>query len=372
MDPHSQFCHNPTCLSRGQVGQGNIVIHSQKEQRYRCKTCRKTFVSTQGTPFYRLHKDQNIFVLVVTLLCHGCPLQAIVAAFGLDERTVSRWQKDSGKHCQEVHEHIVCKGQVDLKHVQADEMWIKMVGKKVWMALAMAVPSRLWLGGQISPRRDLYLITRLVQIVRSCAQRLDILVCVDGLSSYVTAFLRVFRNPVHTGRPGRPRLVLQKGLLLGQVVKKYAQKHVIGITRRVVQGTAKAISAVLRATKAGLDINTAYIERLNATFRAALACLVRRGRALAHQEQTLIAGMYLVGCAYNFCWFHKSLRLLAPPKADHKWLQRTPAIAAGLTDHCWTMLELLSYQVPLPAWVATKRRGRPPKNVHQPITAAAA
>ena len=90
MDPHSQFCHNPDCLSRGQVGQGNIVIHSQKEQRYRCKTCEKTFVATRGTPLYRLHKEQNIFTVVVTLLCHGCPLQAIVAAFGLDERTVSR------------------------------------------------------------------------------------------------------------------------------------------------------------------------------------------------------------------------------------------------------------------------------------------
>ena len=166
--------------------------------------------------------------------------------------------------------------------------------------------------------------------------------------------------------------MLQKGLLLGQVVKKYAKKHVTGITRRIVQGTAKAVSAVLKKTHGGTDINTAYIERLNATFRAALACLIRRGRAIAHQEETLTAGMYLVGCAYNFCWFHKNLRLLAPPKADHKWQQRTPAMAAGLTDHYWTMLELLSYQVPLPAWVVPKRRGRPPKNVHQPISAAAA
>lgn len=372
MDPHSQFCHNPACRARGRIGQGNIVIHSRKEQRYCCKTCCKTFAATKGTPFYRLQTAVDTVTLVVTLLCHGCPIQAIVAAFGLDERTVSHWQKSSGKHCQEVHEHLVQKGQVDLQHVQADEMWIKMVGKKVWMALAMAVPFRLWLGGVISPKRDLGLITRLVQTVRSCALRLDILICVDGLSSYVTAVLRVFRNPVHTGRPGRPRLVLQKGLLLGQVVKRYAQKHVTGISRRVVQGTVQAIAAVLMATKTGLDINTAYIERLNATFRAALACLVRRGRALARQEEFLTAGMYLVGCAYNFCWYHRSLRLLAPPQADHKWQQRTPAMAAGLTDHCWTMLELISYQVPLPAWVEPRRRGRPPKNVHQPITTAAA
>lgn len=210
------------------------------------------------------------------------------------------------------------------------------------------------------------------QLVRACTCNLAVLICVDGLISYVTAFLRVFRHSVHTGRRGRPRLVLPEGLLLGQVIKQYAQKHVIGITRRIVHGTAQAVAAVLRATKGGLGINTAYIERLNATFRAALACLGRRSRALAQQEAFLTAGMYLVGCASNFCWYHKSLRLGAPHQAGRKWQQRTPAMAAGLTDHCWTMLELLSDQVPLPAWVAPKRRGRPPKKVLQPIILAAA
>jgi hypothetical protein len=121
-----------------------------------------------------------------------------------------------------------------------------------------------------------------------------------------------------------------------------------------------------------LGINTAYIERLNATFRSALAPLVRRGRALAHKEAVLTAGVYLVGCAYNFCWSHESLRLATPEGASPKWQERTPAMAAGLTDHRWTMVELLGYQVPLPAWVAPKRRGRPPKPVQQPAMAVAA
>ena len=70
------------------------------------------------------------------------------------------------------------------------------------MALALAVPTRLWLGGVISRQRDLPLITRLVQRVRACAATPAILVCVDGLASYVTAFLKVFRQPIHTGRRG--------------------------------------------------------------------------------------------------------------------------------------------------------------------------
>ena len=246
-----------------------------------------------------------------------------------------------------------------------------MVGKRVWMALALAVPSRLWLGGVISPHRDRALITTLVQMVRSCARSLAILVCVDGLASYVTAFRRVFRHAVRTGRPGRPRLVEAPGLLIGQVVKRYAQQRVIGVVHRVVRGTTEAIAAALAVTGGGTVINTAYIERLNATFRSALAPLVRRGRALAHTEEVLTAGMYLVGCAYNFCWYHRSLRLRAPTAAQQKWQERTPAIAAGLTDHCWTMQELLSYQVPLPAWVPPKRRGRPPKQKLQPEMAEA-
>ena len=160
---------------------------------------------------------------MLTLPCHGCPVQAIVAAFGLDERTVADWQARGGQHCQRLHEHIVGQGRVDLGHVQADEIWVKMVGKRVRMAMAMAVPSRPWLGGVLSVHRDRDLIMGLVEMVRSRAANLNILVYVDGLASHVTAFLHVFRNPVRTGKAGRPRLVLARGLMLGQVVKQYAQ-----------------------------------------------------------------------------------------------------------------------------------------------------
>ena len=361
MDPRQQFCHNMDCPARGQVGQGNIGVHSQAEHRYVCHTCGRTFAATTGTAFYRLRTAADLVTVVLTLLSHGCPPQAIVAAFGLDERTVAGWLARAGSHCQQVHAHLVQQGHGDLQHVQADELWVKLVGQRVWMALALAVPARLWLGGAISPHRDRGLITGLVQQVRACARRLDLLVWVDGLASYVTAFRRVFRTPVYTGRRGRPRLVLAAGFLLGQVVKRYAKRRVVSVTPRVVQGTADAITTVLATTGTGHGIHTAYIERLNATFRSTLAPLVRRGRAIAHKVETVTAGMYLVGCAYNFCWPHASLRLLAPAATGRKWQQRTPAMAAGLTEHPWTMHELLSYRVPLPAWVPPKRRGRPPK-----------
>src|SRR5215207_604668 len=360
MDPQRQFCHNRACPARGQVGPGNIGVHSQREQRYVCHPCGRTFAATTGTAFYRLCTAADQVTLVLTLLCHGCPPQAIVAAFGLDERTVAAWLVRAGAHCQQVHAHLVQQGAVDLQHVQADELWVKLVGRRVWMALALAVPTRLWLGGVISPQRDRALITALVQQVRACARRLDLLVCVDGLSSYVTAFRRVFRDSVHTGRRGRPRLVLAAGFQLGQVVKQYAKRRVVSVQQRVVEGTAAGIAAVLAATGTGQSIHTAYIERFNATLRSALAPLVRRGRAIAHKVDTLQAGMYLVGCAYNFCWAHGSLRVAAGNGQRRKWRERTPAMAAGLTDHRWTMQEWVSQPIPPPPWVPPKRRGRPP------------
>ena len=297
MNPQPHFCHNLQCPARGHVGQGNLRVHSHLEQRYRCTLCGQTFAATKGTPFYRLRTAAELVTTVLTLLCHGCPLQAIVAAFGLDERTVATWLLRAGQPCQQVHQAVVQRGQVDLQHVQADELWVKLVGRRVWMAMALAVPSRLGLGGVISPPRDLPLITALVQMVRTCARTPAILVCVDGLTSYVTALRRAFRHPVRTGRRGRPRLVVEKGLFLGQVVKRYIRRRVVSVERRVGRGSRKASAAVLAATESGTGINTASIERLNATFRASLTLLVRRGRAIAHTEALLTAGMWLVGGA---------------------------------------------------------------------------
>lgn len=368
MDPLAQFCHNLDCPARGQSGLGNIRVHSRKEQRFRCTTCGQTFVATRDTPFYRLKKSLDLVTLVITLLCHGCPVQAIVAAFGLDERTVADGRDRAGRHGERLHEQVVLPGQVDLGHVQADELYAKVVGRRLWMAMAMAVPSRLWLGGRVRARRDLNRITAVVRMGRRAAKSMAFLVCVDGLASYGTAVTRVFRNPVRTGQAGRPRLVAIPGLLLGQVIKHHSGRRLVSVTRRVVLGTAQAIAAVLVATGTGTGINTAYIERLNATFRAAVCPLVRRGRALVRGEGVLTGWMYLVGCAYNFCWEHDSLRIAAEPGERLRWQARTPAMAAGLTDHRWTMYELLSYPIRWPPWVAPKRRGRPPKRIQAPGT----
>jgi hypothetical protein len=219
----------------------------------------------------------------------------MVAACGLEERTGAAWLVRAGRHGQPVHAPVVQQGQGDVPHVQADERWVKLGGRRVWMAMALAVPARRWLGGVISPHRDVPLLTTLVPRVRACAHRLALLVGVEGLASDVTAFRWVCRHPVRTGHRGRPRLVLEQGVLLGHVVKRSVQRHVVRVERRVVRGTDAAIAAVLATTGGGSGIKTADIERLNATCRASLAPLVRRGRAMAHTEAGLTAGRWLVG-----------------------------------------------------------------------------
>jgi transposase-like protein len=147
MNPSSMFCPHPDGPMRGEREKGNIVMHSQRERRYRCLVCSHTFSERKGTPYYRLRTEAEVVTLVVTLLAYGCPPRAIVAAFGYDERTVAAWQQRAGHHCEQMHRATVQQGRIDLEHVQADELWVKCVGRRLWLALAIAVPSRLWLGG---------------------------------------------------------------------------------------------------------------------------------------------------------------------------------------------------------------------------------
>lgn len=357
MNSQTAFCPNSDCPASGQLGQGNIGIHSRKEQRYLCRVCGKTFSARAGTVFYWLHHPAALVTLVLTLMAYGCPLQAIVVAFQLDERTVRQWQARAGQHCQQVHERLVQQPR-DLGQVQLDELRVKKQGGIVWLACALQVSTRLWLGGVLGAQRDSALLLQLVQRVRACALCRPMLFCTDGFRAYVSVIQQVFREPLPRDRRGRPLLRPWDGILIAQVVKQYAQQHVVGVLRRVVQGTTSQIEAVLQQTQHTTTINTAYIERLNATWRSRLVGLVRRGRCLAHQASSLQHGLYLVGTVYNFCAYHKSLRLPGIING-HKWIPRTPAIAAGLTDHRWTVHELLSFQVPPPRWTPPKRRGRP-------------
>ena len=106
MDPTTLFCPNPHCPARGQTGRGNIGIRSQKDHRCICQ-CVTNVQRHEGTVLYWLRTSAETVVIVVALLAHRCPVQAIVAAFGFDERTVADWWARAGRQGQAVHEYLV-------------------------------------------------------------------------------------------------------------------------------------------------------------------------------------------------------------------------------------------------------------------------
>jgi transposase-like protein len=326
--PELVVCPKPTCGASGRIG-----VHSHQERRYTCHACGATFAETVGTPLYGLKHPAWLVVLVLALLAGGCPIPAIVFAFGLDERTVAAWHTKAGQHAKTMQDQVVCQGQVDLGQVQGDELYVKTQRGTVWMATAMCVFSRLFLWGAVAPHRDTALIIRVVEQVRAAAQiGRPILWAVDGFAAWTTAILTVFRDPVRTGKRGRPRLVCWPDLHIVQVIKRHRGRTLTALERRLAHGCLRCAETIMQRTQVGLGvINTAYIERLNATFRTWMPALTRRSRMPAREVAHLETAMFWMGAVYNFCRVHTTL-------------QGSPAMAADLTDHVWSVDELLRYQ----------------------------
>jgi transposase-like protein len=344
MDPQQSFCPNEDCPARGHTERGNIRIHCRTRKRSRCTVCGKTFSERRGTPFLALKTDPATVVLVVALVAHGCPIAAIEAVFEVQRRTVRRWIDRAGTHCHAVHERLVLQPQV-LQHVQADEVFVRAQrgttlrgSRHRWLYLfsAICVSTRLWLGGVVSPHRSKEAASELAALVRRAALPGPLLVVVDGFAGYVAAFTRAFRVPLCTGRVGRPRLLGSTSLVLVQHVKRSACVC-------LAHGTWTRFTRLWRQVGGGA-VATAYIERLNATFRERLAPLARRSRHLVREQRTLEACVYLLGTVYNFCWVHRSLG-------------RTPAMAAGLVTARWDVADLLWYRVPAERWRPPRHRG---------------
>lgn len=229
-----------------------------------------------------------------------------------------------------------------------------------WMGLAMMVSTRLWLGGVVQLSRDRSLADRLLSQVRRCAVCLHpLLVLTDGWSAYPGSIRRAFREKVkRTAGVGRACLQIWPELHIGTVIKRTEKKRVVEIARRMAHGLLSQAEKLLMQSQGGSVLNTAFSERLNGTFRERLASLTRKSRHAARRLRALETGMYLIGCSYNFCFPHHELS-----KTKHVGSPCTPAMAAGLTDHVWSIRELLRYRIaPLP-WVSPAKRGRPKKPV---------
>ncbi len=225
-----------------------------------------------------------------------------------------------------------------------------------WMGMALMIPTRLWLGGVVSVQRDRSLADRLLQLVRACCQPLrPILVCTDGWAAYPKSIQRAFREKVKkTAGRGRACLQVWSTLCIATVIKRTEKKRVVEVTRKMTRGTLPQAQKLLQASRGGTVLNTAIIPRFNGTMRERLASLTRKCRHAAQRLEGLSSGMYLIGCTSHLCFPHHELST-----SKHVGSACTPAMAAGLTDHVWSVREVLTDKVaPLP-WVEPKRGGRP-------------
>lgn len=216
-----------------------------------------------------LRKPAELVMIVVGLLAYGCPLQAIVHVFGLDERTVAAWRDRAGQQCQRVQQAVVEQGKLTLTHVQADEIRVK--GKKgiLWMGLAMEVSSRLWLAGVVQPTRDRVLADRLLQAVRRCAcGASQLLVCVDGWAAYPNAILRAFPTQMKQGiQASCEQMQFWPQLIIGQVIKTQKKYRLVEVQHTLLRGDEQGLEQCIEQSHGGTQINTSYIERFNGTMR---------------------------------------------------------------------------------------------------------
>jgi hypothetical protein len=174
----------------------------------------------------------------------------------------------------------------------------------------------------------------------------------DKLKAYLEAMLEVFGIDVpppagHIGRPRKRYRVFPEGLLYGQIDKERVGGHLVCVGRKAVIGTMAEIQTFLEQDNLSKVINTSFIERDNLSVRQHNGRVVRKTLSYSKDWHMHQASIDFEDAVHNFVRTHSSLRTELPePRGRRRWNQLTPAMAAGITDHVWSMRELLTYRLP--------------------------
>jgi IS1 family transposase len=243
------------------------------------------------------------------------------------------------------------------QEMSEDEAIERLSRSPAWVWVAMAPESKLLLTIDVGAR-TLVMAQRMIhQVVQVLAAGCVPLFLTDGFKEYTTALLTHFGQWVQPARrrvqgpAPKPRWMPLPQLLYAQVVKTVRRRRLVRLSHRVVFGTLAAVHDVLAPY--GWQINTAFVERINLTIRQHVAAVGRRVSTLCKDEDGLRQQLALYHGYYNFCLPHASLRQALPqPEPTNgngtakRWQPRTPAMAAGLTEHVWTLREVLLFRVP--------------------------
>jgi IS1 family transposase len=376
VDTSMHFCPNPDCAYRGWVGWGNLRANGHPNggpwRQLYCTRCEGYFQETQGTPLHGKRVAPEKLVWAVGALAEGLGIRAVARVFEVDPNTVLACLVEVAEHAAAFSQYFL--HDVRVTQVQLDELFALLSAVQAGEVSETEAIHRLsrsprWLWGAIDPvtkllltidvgDRTLAMAQRVVhQVVQVLASGCVPLFLTDGFKEYTTALLTHFGQWVHlprsqvTGPAPKPRWLPVPQLLYAQVVKTVRRRRLVRVRHRVVFGTLEAVQQVLAAC--GWQINTAFIERVNLSMRQHVAAVGRRVSTLCKGEEGIHQQLALYHMYYNFCLPHASLRHpLLPPAPTHgtgsakRWQPRTPAMAAGLTDHVWTLREVLLFRVP--------------------------
>jgi IS1 family transposase len=231
------------------------------------------------------------------------------------------------------------------KHYDPDELGDKLQGD-CWDYIALDPEHRLIVSVIVGKRSTDHVHLLVEDFHRRTEGRLMNLMTSDENPAYAEAILETYGEDYQPRRKGRrgpkpaPRKRPPKGLTYATVHKTREQNRVVGVEQRLIYGTVRALVAALAASPVSAAVNTVFVERHNGTDRNRNARKVRKTYGFSKDWAVHEAVSYFTLYSYNFCW---PVRTLRQGSRWEGYRQRTPAMAAGLTDHIWTLKEWLSY-----------------------------
>lgn len=228
----------------------------------------------------------------------------------------------------------------------------------MWIWRAVALPSRMRVVSHLSHERsEAEAMTFLADFKARTDGRAPLFTS-DKLPAYLTALTALYSTPAPppskrgSGRPRKaPRRIVDPTLCYGQVDKRREGGRVVEVQRRILLGTPEAIAQILAADECGSQINTSYVERDNLTSRQSNGRLVRKTLSHSKKAHYLQRHIDWEDAVFNLVRPHSALKqkLAEPGPYGRQWEPRSPAMAAGLTDHIWSLEELLSCRLPPPS-----------------------
>jgi IS1 family transposase len=355
---------------------GNLRAHGHPSgglwRQFHCTSCNGYFWETHGTIFHGKQAAVELIVRVLACLAEGLGIRATARVFEVAPNTVLQWLVEAAEQLRAFCAYFLC--DLPLEQLQLDELYAVLRDLKAGEinddeAIKRLERSPYWVWTAMDPRskllvvvdvgtRTLAMAQRVVhQLARVLAPGCVPLFLTDGFQEYGTAILAHFGYWIQPERQQakgpmpKPRWMPLPELLYAQVVKSYRRRRIVGVKHRVVFGTQLAIEQVLAVC--GWTINTAFVERLNLDIRQRVAAIGRRVNTLCQGEEGLLDQLVLFQTYHNFVLPHASLRqpLRVPEPTNGSgsakvWRPCTPAMAAGLTDHVWSLKEVLLYRVP--------------------------